>query len=190
MGKFYELFEMDAHTAVETLGLSYMKVGGCGCIEVSVYILHITHITGWVVFLPAMAAVKTMGLLSDRIHGAAGSLGMHKVCCTSLPKATQQALAICLAHCVQGEKPHAGFPEAAYHQMAEKLARAGHKVSGWLGLEGMRSFACLVPGSRHQMEERRAYTGRCFCLPVGPLSECAPPCFSSLPGGGGADGDT
>lgn len=27
MGKFYELFEMDAHTAVETLGLSYMKVG-------------------------------------------------------------------------------------------------------------------------------------------------------------------
>ena len=45
MGKYYELFEMDAHTAVETLGLSYMKVGGCGCIEVSVYILHITHIT-------------------------------------------------------------------------------------------------------------------------------------------------
>lgn len=30
MGKFYELFEMDAHTAVETLGLSYMKVGSWG----------------------------------------------------------------------------------------------------------------------------------------------------------------
>ncbi len=26
MGKFYEMFEMDAHIAVETLGLSYMKV--------------------------------------------------------------------------------------------------------------------------------------------------------------------
>jgi hypothetical protein len=26
MGKFYELFEMDAHVAVEALGLSYMKV--------------------------------------------------------------------------------------------------------------------------------------------------------------------
>lgn len=25
MGKFYELFEMDAHLAVEVLGLSYMK---------------------------------------------------------------------------------------------------------------------------------------------------------------------
>lgn len=25
MGKFYELFEMDAHVAVEVLGLSYMK---------------------------------------------------------------------------------------------------------------------------------------------------------------------
>ncbi|EFN52031.1 hypothetical protein CHLNCDRAFT_139631 [Chlorella variabilis] len=52
MGKFYELFEMDAHVAVEVLGLSYMK----------------------------------------------------------------------------GDKPHAGFPEAAYHGMAERLARAGHKV--------------------------------------------------------------
>lgn len=30
MGKFYELFEMDAHLAVEALGLSYMKVGGRG----------------------------------------------------------------------------------------------------------------------------------------------------------------
>ncbi len=29
---------------------------------------------------------------------------------------------------VQGDKPHAGFPEAAYHGMAERLARAGHKV--------------------------------------------------------------
>ena len=28
-GKFYELFEMDAHIAVEDLGLAYMKVGGC-----------------------------------------------------------------------------------------------------------------------------------------------------------------
>ncbi|KAL4857543.1 DNA mismatch repair protein 6 [Chlorella vulgaris] len=52
MGKFYELFEMDAHLAVEALGLSYMK----------------------------------------------------------------------------GDKPHAGFPEAAYHLMAERLARAGHRV--------------------------------------------------------------
>ena len=30
MGKFYELMEMDAHTGVEVLGLSYMKVGGGG----------------------------------------------------------------------------------------------------------------------------------------------------------------
>lgn len=29
---------------------------------------------------------------------------------------------------LQGDKPHAGFPEAAYHGMAEKLARAGLKV--------------------------------------------------------------
>lgn len=34
----------------------------------------------------------------------------------------------------QGEKPHAGFPEAAYHQMAERLARAGHKVRNRKGL--------------------------------------------------------
>ena len=26
MGKFYELFEMDAHTGCEVLGLSYMRV--------------------------------------------------------------------------------------------------------------------------------------------------------------------
>lgn len=27
MGKFYEMFEMDAHVGVEVLGLIYMKVG-------------------------------------------------------------------------------------------------------------------------------------------------------------------
>ncbi len=27
MGKFYEMFEMDAHVGVEILGLIYMKVG-------------------------------------------------------------------------------------------------------------------------------------------------------------------
>lgn len=52
MGKFYEMFEMDAHVGAECLGLSYMK----------------------------------------------------------------------------GDQPHAGFPEAAYSQMAERLARAGHRV--------------------------------------------------------------
>ena len=52
MGKFYEMFEMDAHIGAECLGLSYMK----------------------------------------------------------------------------GEQPHCGFPEAAYAQMAERLARAGHRV--------------------------------------------------------------
>jgi len=52
MGKFYELFEMDAHVGAECLGLSYMK----------------------------------------------------------------------------GDQPHCGFPEAAYAQMAERLARAGHRV--------------------------------------------------------------
>ena len=52
MGKFYELFEMDAHVGAECLGLSYMK----------------------------------------------------------------------------GDQPHVGFPEAAYAQMAERLARAGHRV--------------------------------------------------------------
>lgn len=30
----------------------------------------------------------------------------------------------------QGDQPHCGFPEAAYHQMAETLARAGKKVRG------------------------------------------------------------
>lgn len=29
MGKFYEMFEMDAHVGVEVLGLMYMKVGTC-----------------------------------------------------------------------------------------------------------------------------------------------------------------
>jgi MutS domain I len=29
MGKFYEMFEMDAHVGAEVLGLSYMKVRGC-----------------------------------------------------------------------------------------------------------------------------------------------------------------
>jgi DNA mismatch repair protein MSH6 len=29
---------------------------------------------------------------------------------------------------MKGEQPHAGFPEAAYFTMAEKLARAGHRV--------------------------------------------------------------
>jgi hypothetical protein len=27
MGKFYEMFEMDAHVGAEVLGLTYMKVG-------------------------------------------------------------------------------------------------------------------------------------------------------------------
>ena len=52
VGKFYEMFEMDAHVGSEVLGLSYMK----------------------------------------------------------------------------GEQPHCGFPEANYSQMAERLARAGHRV--------------------------------------------------------------
>jgi DNA mismatch repair protein MSH6 len=52
MGKFYELFEMDAHIGAEVLGLSYMK----------------------------------------------------------------------------GDQPHGGFPEAGYAAMAERLARAGHRV--------------------------------------------------------------
>jgi DNA mismatch repair protein MSH6 len=52
MGKFYELFEMDAHIGAECLGLSYMK----------------------------------------------------------------------------GDQPHVGFPEIAYAEMAERLARAGHRV--------------------------------------------------------------
>lgn len=29
---------------------------------------------------------------------------------------------------MKGEQPHAGFPEAAYHGMAEQLARAGYRV--------------------------------------------------------------
>jgi hypothetical protein len=29
---------------------------------------------------------------------------------------------------MKGEQPHAGFPEAAYHSMAEQLARAGYRV--------------------------------------------------------------
>jgi len=52
MGKFYEMFEMDAHVGAEVLGLSYMK----------------------------------------------------------------------------GDQPHCGFPEKNYHQNAELLARAGHRV--------------------------------------------------------------
>eukprot|EP00775_Hariotina_reticulata_P005636 gene5636-5875_t len=52
VGKFYEMFEMDAFVGVDVLGLSFMK----------------------------------------------------------------------------GDQPHAGFPEAAYHGMAEQLARAGYRV--------------------------------------------------------------
>lgn len=52
VGKFYELYEMDAHVGAECLGLSYMK----------------------------------------------------------------------------GDQPHVGFPEVGYAQMAERLARAGHRV--------------------------------------------------------------
>ena len=52
VGKFYEIFEMDAHIGAECLGLSYMK----------------------------------------------------------------------------GDQPHCGFPEAGYAAMAERLARAGHRV--------------------------------------------------------------
>jgi DNA mismatch repair ATPase MutS len=29
---------------------------------------------------------------------------------------------------MKGEQPHAGFPEAGYHGMAEQLARAGYRV--------------------------------------------------------------
>lgn len=29
---------------------------------------------------------------------------------------------------MKGDQPHAGFPEAAYHAMAEQLARAGYRV--------------------------------------------------------------
>lgn len=29
---------------------------------------------------------------------------------------------------MKGDQPHAGFPEAAYFTLAEKLARSGHRV--------------------------------------------------------------
>jgi DNA mismatch repair protein MSH6 len=29
---------------------------------------------------------------------------------------------------MKGDQPHAGFPEAAYHGMAEQLARSGYRV--------------------------------------------------------------
>lgn len=29
---------------------------------------------------------------------------------------------------MKGDQPHAGFPEAGYHTMAEQLARAGYRV--------------------------------------------------------------
>lgn len=57
----------------------------------------------------------------------------HTVCllqnsCNSCKPATHSVVSL-----PQGEKPHAGFPEAAYHQMAERLARAGHKVRNRIG---------------------------------------------------------
>ncbi|KAF5838282.1 hypothetical protein DUNSADRAFT_3078 [Dunaliella salina] len=54
---------------------------------------------------------------------------------------------------MKGEKPHAGFPEVRYHDMAEGLARAGYRVVGGLfkssnkcsmlfGLTSIYGFSC------------------------------------------------
>ena len=43
MGKFYEMFEMDAHVGAEVLGLTYMKVGPA---FVGPVILSSSHQTG------------------------------------------------------------------------------------------------------------------------------------------------
>jgi len=40
MGKFYEMFEMDAHVGVEILGLIYMKVGMALTCGASISIPH------------------------------------------------------------------------------------------------------------------------------------------------------
>ena len=41
---------------------------------------------------------------------------------------------------MKGEQPHAGFPEAAYEAMAERLARAGRRV---VVVEQVRERAAL-----------------------------------------------
>eukprot|EP00887_Chlorella_sp_A99_P007330 scaffold2.g7330.t1 len=90
MGKFYELFEMDAHTGVEVLGLSYMKEGS-----------NTERVAG----------------RGEQRRGPAHCPDRRRDAGTRPPPPPPQ-----------GDQPHAGFPEAAYHQFAERLARAGHKV--------------------------------------------------------------
>lgn len=75
----------------------------------------------------------------------------------------------------QGDQPHCGFPEAAYHQMAETLARAGKKVSvglcacacvgSWGG--GCAVWVCAQTHHRegyHQMAETLARAGKKVCV--------------------------
>ena len=52
---------------------------------------------------------------------------------------------------MKGDQPHAGFPEAAYFTMAEKLARGGHRV---VVVEQVSPFTAR-PCSMHTVVQQR-----------------------------------
>ena len=147
MGKFYEMFEMDAHVGVEVLGLIYMKVGmalTCGALN------SIPHIMRWApghcwhpTFMFASCAL-TKGPPCHRRCNATLHIKCRSLCtwtCNAVRCIHVQGIIGQSLHAdlrgptsplwvimLQGEQPHCGFPEKNYHHNAERLARAGLKV--------------------------------------------------------------
>lgn len=79
---------------------------------------------------------------------------------------------------MKGEQPHAGFPEAAYFTMAEKLARAGHRV---VVVEQVLPQSTSVPlvvkcAVAHVL-------GSCNGVPLLAMLFCGPLCVSSVESG-------
>ena len=130
MGKFYEMFEMDAHVGVEVLGLMYMKVSTSHkAIQSSsgLQLLHSVSVTRWCVpmygrwVLELAAASHSSQVPVYVSHGFTAATNNK-----TLVTRVQGGNNICCGW--QGEQPHCGFPEKNYHQNAERLARAGLKV--------------------------------------------------------------
>lgn len=73
---------------------------------------------------------------------------------------------------LQGEKPHAGFPEASYHEMAERLARAGHKVRLLGGGSVLVAHSFTVAQAACAGSAGGAHAGCRTPVPLLPLPPC------------------
>lgn len=139
MGKFYEMFEMDAHVGVEILGLIYMKVGMPLTCSALISIPHnmqwapcnCCHPTYVCKLCTAPGGLTQLFTSSSPLFGHA--VLCHAIMCKaiiwqSLHADLTGATSRLWVSMLQGEQPHCGFPEKNYHHNAERLARAGLKV--------------------------------------------------------------